>query len=45
MISLKKLDMSGCRGDHRIHERKVWAAIRTQRKAMETNKQQDLPKP
>ena len=31
MTALEKLDLQGCRGDHREHERKVWEAVRQKR--------------
>jgi hypothetical protein len=31
LISLKKLDMSGCRGNEKELEKKVWAAIKVER--------------
>jgi hypothetical protein len=31
LVSLKKLDMTGCRGNEKELERKIWAAIKTER--------------
>jgi hypothetical protein len=31
LISLKNLDMAGCRGDEEELEKKVWAAIKAER--------------
>ena len=34
LVALEKLDMTGCRGDAREHERKVWQAIKERREAI-----------
>jgi hypothetical protein len=31
LVSLKKLDMTGCRGNKKELEKKVWAAIKAER--------------
>jgi hypothetical protein len=40
LISLKKLDMAGCRGSEEELEKKVWAAIKAER----AKQRQDIKK-
>ncbi len=42
---MKTLDLKGCRGNHRVHEDKVWEAIKKRRVEQLESEPKDSPKP